>query len=68
MTIPGPSDNCGNCVTQERAVTVAPSSVRFAADHSFRADYRCPSCGHAWFTSWLLDGTDYQLAEPSPAA
>lgn len=46
-----PVDNCGNCVTVERAVTVQPRSVA-PQSGGIRASYQCPGCGHQWQTCW----------------
>ena len=46
-----PADNCGNCLTPENSVTVAPYFTSWTGDQ-VRAWYRCPGCGHEWPTSW----------------
>jgi hypothetical protein len=51
------ADNCGNCVTAERSVTVRPYLTEPDGDHGIRAYYRCPECGHRWWTAWLV-GTE----------
>lgn len=54
MTITGPADNCGSCLTADCAVSVTPYAVAPVGSDAIRAWYRCPGCGHGWFTSWLL--------------
>ena len=49
-----PADNCPACVTQERSVTACPVLIQPDGGEGVRASYRCPECGHCWWTSWLL--------------
>ena len=53
MTITGPADNCGNCVTAERSVPVRPYLTERDGADGLRCYYRC-QCGHRWHTSRLL--------------
>jgi hypothetical protein len=54
-----PTDNCGMCVTEERAITVHPHRVTVDGDGTgVRAWYRCPGCGHRWWTGWAIDALD----------
>jgi hypothetical protein len=46
------TDNCGNCVTEDAAVTACPVLVSARPDGQVKATYRCPGCGHRWETSW----------------
>lgn len=56
--LPRPADGCGNCITVKRSVIVRPYIVRPDGGEGVRAYYRCPSCGHQWWTSWLTRGMD----------
>jgi hypothetical protein len=56
-----PPDDCPSCVTGMHSVTVQPHSVQ-PWPGGIRADYRCPSCGHRWFTGWNLDALDLPKA------
>jgi len=58
MTLPRPADNCGECVTQERAITARPYLVRGDGPDGVRAYYRCGGCGHQWWTSWNTFGME----------
>lgn len=61
------ADNCGNCVTEERAVSVRPYLVEPAGEIGTRAYYRCQECGHRWLTSWNEDAMP-EIAEGPDAA
>ena len=53
--LPRPADDCGECVTDERAVPASPYAVALDADgEGIRASYRCAECGHWWRTGWSL--------------
>lgn len=52
MSLLLPTDNCGNCVTAARSVTVRAHAARTRGSE-IRAAYCCPECGHRWNTSWL---------------
>ena len=55
MILPRPADNCGECLTGERAVTALPFRVVLDGDGvGITAHYRCPECRHRWRTGWLL--------------
>jgi hypothetical protein len=58
--LPRPADGCGKCIAGERSVVVRPYIVRPDGEEGVRAYYRCPNCGHQWWTSWL---TAYLAAE-----
>jgi hypothetical protein len=62
----GPADNCGACVTPERAVTVQPYLAQPDGAQGVRAYYRC-ECGHRWWTAWLV-GSEGLAATHDPAA
>lgn len=56
MTALTPVDNCGRCLTAERAVTCHPLEVEITdGGTGVRAWYRCKGCGHRWWTSWSID-------------
>jgi hypothetical protein len=58
MTLLSPPDNCGQCVTHERAITCQPWRVQPAGKDGVRAYYHCGNCGHRWWTSWDTRGME----------
>ena len=53
MRLPEPVDNCGQCLTPERAIPVRPYLVQEDVEpDGIRAYCRCGDCGHRWFTGW----------------
>lgn len=44
-------DCCEACLTVE-SVPVFPHTVLPLTGSHVRALYRCPECGHAWWTGW----------------
>lgn len=58
MRLPRPVDNCGHCLTPERAVPVDPYLVQEIDPDELRAYYRCGDCGHRWWTSWDTRGME----------
>jgi hypothetical protein len=70
-TLPMKPDNCGNCPTIERSVTVRPYLVEPSPEgviDAIRCYYRCPGCGHRWWTSWLLGADEMELDHRHDAA
>lgn len=56
MTLLLPTDRCPRCVP---AVTVHPDDLtEFPELPGVAAFYRCPVCGHDWWTGWGLDAAD----------
>ena len=58
----GPADNCGRCLTETAAVTVAPWRTDYRGGE-VRAWYRCPGCGHEWRTSWDARALEAQVQD-----
>lgn len=46
------ADCCPECLTEEGLPPVAPHAVQPLDGPHVRALYRCPACGHSWFTGW----------------
>lgn len=58
-------DNCGECVTPEHAATARPYLLEPDGESGTRAYYRCGTCGHRWWTSWMV-GTEGLSATHDP--
>lgn len=57
-------DACSNCLTEESSVLVTPHTLQELNPPHVRALYRCPECGHSWFTGW---NAEYVLGRQEPA-
>jgi hypothetical protein len=49
------ADCCPSCLTEEASPPVDPYTVQTVDACNVRALYRCPGCGHSWFTGWNAD-------------
>lgn len=54
-----PADNCPECVTAERSVTVRSYLQEPVAPGALRAYFRC-RCGYRWFTTYLASALESQ--------
>lgn len=54
-------DGCPECV---KALNVPKRVQQWGDWDSIRADYRCHSCGHVWFTGWKRDPADVETCVP----
>ena len=54
MSLLLPVDGCSNCITAGRVRLVHPYQVAELVIDSLgiRAWYKCPDCGHGWWTGW----------------
>lgn len=48
------ADCCPKCLTED-STPVDPHKVLDLDPPHVRALYRCPRCGHGWFTGWNAD-------------
>lgn len=64
MSLLLPVDGCPGCVTPAHSRLVHPYAValRPLGIEGIRAWYRCPDCGHRWWTGWAYG----QLDVPCP--
>ena len=46
------ADRCPECGAERNLPPVEPDQVTEVSLSGLRADYKCPACGHEWFTGW----------------
>lgn len=56
-------DCCPECLAVESEL-VAPHTIQDVGAPHVRALYRCPTCGHSWWTCW---NAEFVLGRHEPA-